>query len=49
MLMWTIGGVVVAGLLAAAGYRQGLRAAELGSMSEQWVGAYNASRPSSSG
>lgn len=33
MLMWTLGVVVVVGLLAAVGHRQGLRAAELGSMS----------------
>jgi hypothetical protein len=48
MLTITVGLMFTVALLAKVGYWGRLRAADLGSMSHQWVAAYNASRPSSS-
>lgn len=48
MLTLTVVLMLTAALLAKMGYWGRLRAAELGSMSHQWVAAYNASQPSSS-
>ena len=48
MLVITVGLMFTVVLLAKVGYWSMPRAADLGSMSHQWVAAYNASRPSSS-
>ena len=48
MLTLTVGLMLTAALLMKVGYWGRLRAAELGSMSHNWVAAYNASQPSSS-
>jgi hypothetical protein len=48
MVVLGFGLVLTAVLLVRAGYRPGFRTADLGSMSQQWVGAYNASQHSPS-
>jgi hypothetical protein len=48
MLIFALGLGLTAVLLAQVGYWGRMRAAELGSMSQQWMAAHNASQPSSS-
>lgn len=47
MLIVTLGLVLTAILLGKVGHWGRMRAADLGSMSHQWMAAHNASRPSS--
>jgi hypothetical protein len=48
MLIFTLSLGLTAILLAQMGSWSRMRAADFGSMSHQWMAAYNASRPSSS-
>jgi hypothetical protein len=48
MLIFTLGLGLTAILLAQVGHWSRMRAADLGSMSHQWIAAHNASQPSSS-
>jgi hypothetical protein len=48
MLIFTLGLVLTAILLAQVGYWSRMRAADLGAMSHQWIAAHHASQRSSS-
>lgn len=48
MLIVTVGAVLTAALLVRAAYRGALQPPDLGSMSHQWMAAYQASLPASS-
>lgn len=48
LLSVSLGCVFTAALLLKLGYIGGMQAAELGSVSDQWVAAYRASEPASS-
>ncbi len=48
MIVLAFGLALTAALLASVRFRGGFRGADLGSMSEHWVAAYNASQPASS-
>ena len=48
MLVIVLGVVLTAIIVAKVGYRSGAHSLDFGTMSHQWLAAYNASRPSSS-